>query len=185
MDSGGFSPDYSGGSDNSIRIQNDLWLAIFPPGTNAYNSITNPTSVTVVLNNTIADISYELFSATNLSSNITWTLEKTVIGSELTNYTVTTISMSGRTNLFLKALAATLDSDGDGLPDWWELAYSTTNYPLSPTNADTGNTGIQDGYKQDSAGDGYDNLQKYGMGIPPNVWVTPAQPIVTVTAVSK
>ena len=57
--------------------------------------------------------------------------------------------MNGRTNLFLKALAATLDSDGDGLPDWWETLYSTTNFPLSPTNADTGNTGIPDGYKQD------------------------------------
>jgi hypothetical protein len=176
MDSGGFSPDYSGGSGNLLYGSNVLWLSIFPPGTNAYATNTNSSTVTVILNNTIADISYVLFSTTNLSSNITWTLEQTLLGSEVTNYTVAIVPMSGRTNLFFKALAESLDSDGDGLPDWWELAYSTVSHPLSPTNADTGNTGIPDGYKQDSAGDGYNNLQKYQMGIPPNVWVTPPAP---------
>ena len=75
--------------------------------------------------------------------------------------------------LYFRAFASTLDSDGDGLPDGWEAKYSTTSFPLDPTNADTGNTGIPDGYKQDSAGDGWNNLQKYEMGIPPNVWATP------------
>jgi hypothetical protein len=175
MDSGGFSPDYSGGSSN-LYGSNVLWLSIFPPGTNAYATNTNSLTVTVILNNTIANVAYELFSTTNLSSNITWALEQTLNGSGVTNYTVTFVPMAGRTNLFFKALAGNVDSDGDGLPDWWELAYSTTNYPLSPTNADTGNTGIMDGYKQDSAGDGYNNLQKYQMGVPPNVPVAPPAP---------
>ncbi len=47
---------------------------------------------------------------------------------------------------------------------------------MSPTNADTGNTGIPDGYKQDSAGDGYNNLQKFQMNIPPGTWVAPPTP---------
>jgi Concanavalin A-like lectin/glucanases superfamily/Alpha/beta hydrolase of unknown function (DUF900) len=174
---GGGGDDGGSGFTEPTYTSNELWLAIFPPGTNSYATNTNSGTMTVVLNNTIADIAYELFSATNLTAtNISWASEQTVIGSELTNYTVAIIPMKGRTNLFLKALAATLDSDGDGLPDWWETLYSTTNFPLSPTNADTGSTGVPDGYKQDSAGDGYDNLQKYQMGIAPNVWVTPPSP---------
>ena len=170
---GGGSPDtnFSYSFDT-----NGLWLEAIL-GTNSYTTNGNSSNVTIVLHNTTADIEYELFSTTNLlaSSNV-WTLEQTVIGSEVTNFTVTTVPQAGRTNLYFKALASTLDTDGDGLPDWWELLYSTTNFPLSPTNADTGSTGVPDGYKQDSAGDGYNNLQKYQMGIAPNVWVTPSAP---------
>ena len=32
---------------------------------------------------------------------------------------------------------STMDSDGDGLPDWWEVQYG-----LDPNNPDTGNTGV-------------------------------------------
>ena len=103
-------------------------------------------------------------------------ITSTLIGSETTNFTPATVYMPGRPTLFFKALAYTMDSDGDGLPDWWEIKYSTTSFPLSPTNADTGNTGIQDGDKQDSAGDGYSNLQKYQMNVPPNVFIAPAPP---------
>jgi hypothetical protein len=75
---------------------------------------------------------------------------------------------------------STIDSDGDGLPDWWEIQYG-----LDPNNPDTGNSGVQDGYKQDSVGDGWDNLQKFQMGVPPNVFATPPSPQgLSVSAVS-
>ena len=154
---------------------NDFWLQILPIGTNAYNTDTN--SVTLILWGTVADVDYQIQSTTNiLSSNVVWTVEGDILGSDFTNFTTMTDSMLGRPTLYFRALPYTLDSDGDGLPDWWELKYSTSSFPLSPTNADTDNTGIPDGYKQDSAGDGYNNLQKYQMGIPPNIWVTPPPP---------
>jgi hypothetical protein len=48
------------------------------------------------------------------------------------------------------------DSDGDGLPDIYEVLVTHTK----PDNADTGNTGILDGYKE-MAGDGLNNLEKF------------------------
>ena len=168
---GGFGPtDDSpnpGGGGGGFATNSDftfdtsgLWLQAIL-GTNSYTTNGNSSNVTVVLNNTIADIEYELFSATNISSNTTWTLEQTVIGSELTNFTITTVVMAGRSNLFFKALASTLDSNGEGLPDWWQLKYF-------------GHLGI-DPYG-DPMGDGWSNLQKYENGINPNVFYTPPMP---------
>jgi hypothetical protein len=48
------------------------------------------------------------------------------------------------------------DSDGDGLPDVYEVLVTHTR----PDNADTGNTGILDGYKE-MARDGLNNLEKF------------------------
>jgi hypothetical protein len=48
------------------------------------------------------------------------------------------------------------DSDGDGLPDIYEVLVTQTD----PDNADTGNTGTLDGYK-DMALDGWSNLEKF------------------------
>lgn len=48
-------------------------------------------------------------------------------------------------------IGAVLDTDGDGLPDWWELAYG-----LDPYNSDTNGNGILDAY-DDFDGDGLNN----------------------------
>jgi len=48
------------------------------------------------------------------------------------------------------------DSDGDGLPDIYEVLVTQTD----PANADTGNTGTLDGYK-DQALDGWSSLEKF------------------------
>jgi hypothetical protein len=64
------------------------------------------------------------------------------------------------------------DSDGDGLPDVYEVLVTHTD----PDNADTGNTGILDGYKE-MTGDGWSNLEKFRRRIDP---LRPAQPPPTV-----
>jgi len=163
MAGGEFTPDGAGGggSPDLPSSNTNLWLEILPPGTNTYTNNANSNSVTVVLHNTIADIVYNLYSATNLNSNIVWTLEQTLIGSEVTNYSVTTVSMAGRPSLFFKALAASLDSFDIGIPDWWQLKYF-------------GYVGIDP--SGDPMGDGWSNLQKYQNGMNPNVFYTPHAP---------
>lgn len=48
------------------------------------------------------------------------------------------------------------DSDGDGLPDIYEVLVTGTE----PDNADTGHSGILDGFKE-PANDGWNNLEKF------------------------
>jgi alpha-tubulin suppressor-like RCC1 family protein len=60
------------------------------------------------------------------------------------------------------------DSDGDGLPDIYEVLVTHTD----PDNADTGNTGILDGFKE-MTGDGWNNLEKFRRRVNP---LLPANP---------
>jgi hypothetical protein len=64
------------------------------------------------------------------------------------------------------------DSDGDGLPDIYEVLVTHTD----PDNADTGNTGVLDGYKE-MTDDGWSNLEKFRRRVDP---LRPAQPPPTV-----
>ena len=64
------------------------------------------------------------------------------------------------------------DSDGDGLPDVYEVLVTHTE----PDNADTGDTGILDGYKEMTS-DGWNNLEKFRRRVDP---LQPAQPPPTV-----
>ncbi|EEF58259.1 hypothetical protein [Pedosphaera parvula] len=134
---------------------NDFWLEILPYGTNSITQDTN--SIALKLHGTTSDIAYQILSKQTLTDAV-WTVEQNLLGAVDQNWTPATVSMTNRPTLFLKALAYTLDTDGDGLPDWWEIQYG-----LDPNNPDTGNTGTPDGYKQDTAGDGWTNLQKYQM----------------------
>ncbi|HSY43159.1 MAG TPA: carboxypeptidase-like regulatory domain-containing protein, partial [Candidatus Acidoferrum sp.] len=63
------------------------------------------------------------------------------------------------------------DSDGDGLPDIYEVLVTHTD----PDNADTGNAGILDGYKE-MTDDGWNNLEKFRRRIDP---LRPAKPSAT------
>jgi hypothetical protein len=64
------------------------------------------------------------------------------------------------------------DSDGDGLPDIYEDLVTRTD----PFNADTGNWGIDDGYK-DLDADNWSNLQELSNGSNPLEWDQPAAPV--------
>lgn len=63
------------------------------------------------------------------------------------------------------------DADGDELPDLYEDLVTRTD----PLNADTGQTGMADGY-QDLAGDGWCNLQAMQNGTDPLSWHQPPPP---------
>ena len=64
------------------------------------------------------------------------------------------------------------DSDGDGLPDIYEVLVTHT----APDNADTGNTGTMDGYKNLS-GDGWSNLEKFRRRSDPMKQAYPPPPV--------
>jgi hypothetical protein len=64
------------------------------------------------------------------------------------------------------------DSDGDGLPDIYEVLVTHTD----PDNADTSNSGILDGYKE-LAGDGWNNLEKFRRRADPLQPVSPPAPV--------
>jgi len=80
---------------------------------------------------------------------------------------------------FVSSYSLLLDSDGDGLPDWWEIKYG-----YNPNNPDTGGTGTPDGYKFDTSGDGWTLLQNYQNGTNPNQFNTPPAPT-SLTAVYR
>ena len=61
----------------------------------------------------------------------------------------------------LMADGATIDNDGDGIPDWWMVKYF--GHP-------TGFAGDNSLAQNDPAGDGLSNLQKYLLGRNPLVW---------------
>lgn len=60
-----------------------------------------------------------------------------------------------------------VDSDGDGLPDWWELWAGAPGH-LDPFNADTDGDGLPDGH-EDPDGDGLTNLEEYWASTLPSV----------------
>lgn len=62
-----------------------------------------------------------------------------------------------------KSLPPDLDSDGDGIPDWWEIKYGLN--PHDPSDAN-----------KDKNGDGYTNLEKYLNGTDPTVYVDYRKP---------
>jgi len=64
------------------------------------------------------------------------------------------------------------DSDGDGLPDIYEVLVTHTE----PDNADTGNTGILDGFKETTA-DGWSNLEKFRRRTDPLRAANPPAPV--------
>jgi hypothetical protein len=147
---------------------NGLWLQI-QYATNEFNTDTN--SVIIYLHNTIPDIAYQLLSKIPLDGTNEWLVEQDLIGAPDTNVTVTTVSMTNRPTVYFRALAFSLDTDGDGLPDWWELKYG-----LDPNSPDTGNTGISDGYKLAPSGDGQSYLEKFQAGNSPATFTSPRAP---------
>ncbi len=116
---------------------NGLWLEITNvSGGLAYLNLYNAT-----------DQVYAVWSTTNLTTPLAgWQMETELWPApDQTNVLPFTVANSDRPILFLRAEDWTgVDSDGDGLPDWWEWKYFGT-YSLNGTDLDAnGNTLLYD-----------------------------------------
>jgi hypothetical protein len=147
-----------GGSGTNTYTPNGASYTVPNYGTNlwiAQTAVTNDLW-TGIASNTIADVSYEVQSRTNLVQT-DWLTEGFFSGSELTNWTPFSVWQNNRNGLFLR-LRSWLDSYNIGIPDWWQFQYFGTN-------------GI-DPYAS-VAGDGYDNLAKFELGLNPTNYYNP------------
>ena len=125
-------------------------------------------TVLVTMSNTVAGSNYQIYSQERGDTNDTWIVETNFIGSNLV--TSVPVYLNGRSLILVGGDGA--DSDGDGLPNGYEVIATWTD-PLLP---DTGMTGTGDGYK-DPDGDGYCNLQEMYNGTNPHVFNTPYGPV--------
>ena len=151
---GGSDTNSSGGGSNSevynVNYGTNLWIARFGIATNFTVGI---------LSNSQPDVQYEILTTTNLLSQ--WTSAGFFSGSEITNWTqLFGIPFNPTNNLFLQA-RSWVDSDGIGIPDWWQLKYF-------------GYVGINP--YGNPEGDGWSNLQKYQNGWNPNTFYPPPAP---------
>jgi hypothetical protein len=158
MDAGAPAPGGGTGGDagGSGSLPTNSF-APFNPGTNLWLAtlgISN-NSTSLLLSNTAPDILFELLGCSNLAT-ANWFSVGFVDGSELTNFTPASVPVSGQGNMFFR-IRSWVDSGDTGIPDWWWLQYfgQVTN-----VNANA----------EDPAGDSYDNLEKFELGLNPNLY---------------
>jgi hypothetical protein len=105
---------------------NVLWLEI-ALGTNASTAL-------ITLHNTTNGVRYQLLSRPEVDLPL-WLVEQTLFGAAGTN-TTTTVLFNDRPLLFFQA---GIDTDGDGVTDYWEAILGT-----NPNLPDTDNDGVDD-----------------------------------------
>jgi hypothetical protein len=137
---------------SSAYPSNSLWLSISEP-TNGLAHL--------VIHGTVPDVPYEIFSKQTLTDAV-WLSEGPVPGAADQDWTPTTVPVGDRTNSLFLWCRSWIDSEGNGLPDWWEQYYFTTN-------------GV-DPYALCPSGDGWTILQAYQNGWDPNLFYTPPPP---------
>ncbi|HEU6448914.1 MAG TPA: alpha/beta hydrolase [Verrucomicrobiae bacterium] len=158
------SPGGNGGGDYGSAFSSSFTAPDY--GTNLWLQITGNSGSTadLLLSNTVADVPYEIKGISDLSKTnlLNWNSYGFILGSELTNWTTTSITATNYPNLFLGVLSWQ-DSLGIGIPDWWQLEHF-------------GYVGI-DIYGE-PMGDGWSNLQKFQNNMDPNAFYSPLAPVV-------
>ncbi len=130
-----------------------LWLELL--------GVTNGV-VNVSLHGTVPEMVYEVLSTESLT-NGGWTVETlAVLGAPGQDWTMVQIPVGTRTNSLFLSARSWLDSDGSGLPDWWQLQWF-------------GQLGV--GPYGDDDGDGLVNLTEYATGQNPKHFDTPPAPV--------
>lgn len=148
---GGTNNGGNGPMEASVYPTNALWLDI--------TSVTNG-NANIILHGTVPDMVYEILSRLILT-NVPWASEGTVLGAPDQDWMPTTVPVLNRTNQLFIWARSWIDSDGSGLPDWWQLQFF-------------GHLGV-DPYG-DPDNDGWNNLLEYQNGTNPNSFNTPAAP---------
>jgi hypothetical protein len=130
---------------------NGLWLEI--------TAVSNGLAY-VIVHGTFPDSVYELLSKEDLT-NAVWLSEGIVFGAADQDWTATTLPVGSRTNQLFIWARTWIDSDGGGLPDWWQLE----NF---------GHLGVDPYGNPD--GDAWSNIEEYQKGTNPNAFNTPPAP---------
>lgn len=143
---------YQGGSYLSrVYGSNELYLVI--------DTVSNGWAYVDIMHSSSNSL-YEILSTADLRLPITsWSSEGYVQGVE--GATATMLQVQNRTNLFLCVRDVGLDSEGGGVPDWWQLAYF-------------GQLGV-DPYG-DPDHDGWNTIQEFQNGTHPNSFNQPPAP---------
>jgi hypothetical protein len=140
---------------------NSLWLEIM--------GVTNgalPEGIAdLILHGTQPDVLYLLLSKETLTDAV-WVAEQTIVGASGQDWTQTNAVVGSRTNTLFFMAASLADSDGDGLPDWWELENGFD--PDDPADG-----------AADTDSDGYTNFDEFLLAQDPHS-ADPARPTITV-----
>jgi len=143
-------------------LLNFVVFAQIPSDANLRIGVNNlsETNCSGTVSNTEPDIQYEIQRKQGPTN---WISVGFVLGSETTNWTPFDFKISGDINTKTAfRVKSWMDSQGVGIPDWWQLKYF-------------GNVGV-DPYGN-PAGDGWNNLQKFQNGMDPFTWYEPPKPI--------
>ena len=165
MDSGGMFPgggDTGGGYTSTNTPNNQSYNADYGANLCIMQSTIISNSLIGVVSNTQPNILYEIQGRSDLIQG-DWISYGFFNGSELANWSPSSVPASTSSNLFLR-IRSWQDTTGTGIPDWWWLKNfgQTTNVDASTS----------------VAGDGVSNWQKFQLGINPTNYYNPNAPAV-------
>jgi alpha-tubulin suppressor-like RCC1 family protein len=116
------------------------------------------TNFSGIISNTQPDVQYEIQRKQDKTN---WISMGFVLGSEMTNWTAFDFRITNAINSKTIRIRSWIDSQGVGIPDWWQLKYF-------------GSVGI-DPYGNPE-GDGWNNMQKFQNNMEPFMWYPPPAP---------
>jgi hypothetical protein len=149
--SGGSGGTGGSGSVSSYSIQSYTVTTNYLNYTNFWIVVTNsPTNAFVSLESTLSNLTYEILTNSSLTTT-NWHVWKTLLASNsITSEPPLTLASNA---MFFRG-ALVWSTGTNGLPDWWQMEYF-------------GQLGVNP--NGNPAGDGINNLNKYLMGLNPNI----------------